>query len=46
LYDGQALMPEIVDLLGRHGFELWFIEPGFTEPGTRRLLQLDGIFFR
>lgn len=46
LYEGQALMPEIVDLLGRHGFELWFVEPGFTEPGTRRLLQLDGIFFR
>ena len=46
LYEGQALMPEIVDLLGRHGFELWFVEPGFTEPGTRRLLQLDGVFFR
>jgi FkbM family methyltransferase len=46
LYDGQALMPEIIDLLGRHGFELWHIEPGFTEPGTRRLLQVDGVFFR
>jgi hypothetical protein len=39
-------MPEIVDLLGRHGFELWFIDPGFSEPETRRLLQLDGVFFR
>jgi len=46
LYDGQALMPEIVELLARHGFELWSIEPGFMEPQTRRLLQLDGIFFR
>ena len=46
LYDGQALMPEIVDLLGRYGFELWHLEPGFTEPGTRRLLQVDGVFFR
>jgi FkbM family methyltransferase len=46
LYEGQALMPEIVDLLGRHGFELWFIDPGFSEPETRRLLQLDGVFFR
>lgn len=46
LYAGQALMPEIVDLLGRNGFELWFVEPGFTEPSTRRLLQLDGVFFR
>lgn len=46
LYEGQALMPEIVDLLARHGFELWFVDPGFTEPNTRRLLQLDGVFFR
>src|SRR5262249_17929998 len=46
LYEGQALMPEIVDLLARHGFQLWFVEPGFSEPTTRRLLQLDGIFFR
>jgi FkbM family methyltransferase len=46
LYEGQALMPEIVELLARHGFELWHVEPGFTEPGTRRLLQLDGVFFR
>ncbi|HKC27869.1 MAG TPA: FkbM family methyltransferase [Jatrophihabitans sp.] len=46
LYEGQALMPEIVDHLGQHGFDLWFVEPGFTEPDTRRLLQLDGVFFR
>lgn len=46
LYEGQALMPEIMNLLGQHGFELWFIDPGFTEPVTRRLLQLDGVFFR
>jgi FkbM family methyltransferase len=45
LYDGQALLPEIVDDLGRNGFDLWLIEPGFTEPTTRRLLQLDGMFF-
>jgi hypothetical protein len=46
LYEGQALMPEIVDHLSRRGFDLWFVEPGFTEPDTRRLLQLDGVFFR
>jgi len=46
LYEGQALMPEIMNVLAEHGFELWFIDPGFTEPGTRRLLQLDGVFFR
>lgn len=46
LYDGQALLTDIVEYLGGHGFELWFVEPGFVEPGTRRLLQLDGVFFR
>jgi FkbM family methyltransferase len=46
LYDGQALLAELVDALAGHGLELWFVEPGFTEPGTRRLLQLDGMFFR
>jgi FkbM family methyltransferase len=45
LYQGQALMPEITEHLSRHGFELWLIEPGFTEPRTRRLLQIDGVFF-
>jgi FkbM family methyltransferase len=46
LYDGQALLPEIIALLGGRGFDLWFVEPGFAEPGTHRLLQLDGVFFK
>ena len=46
LYDGQALLPELVARLGEQGLELWFVEPGFTDPVTRRLLQLDGMFFR
>jgi FkbM family methyltransferase len=46
LYDGQALMPEIMAYLDERGFDLWFLERGFTDPHTRRVLQLDGIFFR
>lgn len=46
LYDGQPLLPEIVERLAGRGLDLWFVEPGFAEPGTRRLLQLDGVFFR
>lgn len=46
LYGGQALLPDIVTLLAGLGLELWFIEPGFRDPATRRLLQLDGTFFR
>lgn len=46
LYDGQELFPDLLgDLTGR-GFELWQLEPGFVEPGTGRLLQADGVFFR
>jgi FkbM family methyltransferase len=46
LYEGQALLPEIVTYLGAHGLDLWFLEPGFRDRRTRRLLQLDGTFFR
>lgn len=46
LYEGQALLPEVLGQLGGHGFELWMLEPGFVEPGTGRLLQVDGVFFR
>jgi hypothetical protein len=46
LYEGQALMPDIVSCLDERGFDLWFVERGFTDPRTRRMLQLDGVFFR
>ena len=46
LYDGQALMPEMMAYLDERGFDLWFLERGFTDPHTRRVLQLDGVFFR
>lgn len=45
LYDGQALLAETVEFMAKHGFDLWYVEPGFVEPGTRRLLQVDGVFF-
>jgi hypothetical protein len=46
LYDGQALLPDIVRYLADAGLDLWLIEPGFRDTATRRLLQLDGTFFR
>jgi hypothetical protein len=46
LYDGQALLADIVRYLEDAGLELWYVEPGFRDPATRRLLQLDGTFFR
>jgi FkbM family methyltransferase len=46
LYAGQALMPEIVELLGGHGLALWAIEPGFSDRRSGRMLQCDGVFLR
>jgi FkbM family methyltransferase len=46
LYDGERLFhPMLHDLEGR-GYEMWSLIPGFVDPGTGRLLQLDAIFFR
>jgi FkbM family methyltransferase len=46
LYDGQVMMLEMMAYLDERGFDLWFLERGFTDPHTRRVLQLDGVFFR
>lgn len=46
LYQGQALLPDVMQLLASHDLELWSLEPGFSEPGTRRMLQFDGVFVR
>jgi FkbM family methyltransferase len=46
LYDGQKLMPELVDEMNRRGFSLWAIAPAFADPGTGRLLQADATFFK
>lgn len=46
LYAGQPLIEDMVSLLRGLGYEPMSIEPDFFEPGTGRLLQADGIFFR
>lgn len=46
LYDGQKLMPEMLEAVAAQGFKLWAIAPAFLEPGTGRLLQVDATFFR
>lgn len=46
LYQGQSLYMEIVKILSSNGFDLWNIVPGFSDPKSGRLLQMDGIFFR
>jgi FkbM family methyltransferase len=46
LYRGGALLPEMLDYLQERGFLLELLEPGFSDPQSGRLLQVDGVFFR
>jgi len=46
LYDGEALMPTLLADLERLGFVPMSLEPGYADPRTGRLLQVDGVFFR
>ncbi len=46
LYKGQLLFQEMLKFLEELGYELHAVIPGFTDPKTGRLLQIDGIFFK
>lgn len=46
LYEGQVLYRELIDYLDALGFELWGLLPGFVDPASGRLLQMDGLFFK
>ena len=46
LYDGEHLFHPMLHDLEERGYELWSVIPGFVDPDTGRLLQLDAIFFR
>lgn len=46
LYEGQPLMHEVLEVLRAEGFELIDIEPAYRDPGTGRVLQVDGIALR
>ena len=46
LYSGELLFREMCDLLAEKGYTLMSLEPGFSDPESGRLLQVDGVFFR
>ena len=46
LYSGEVLYRQLIDRLDGLGFDLWCLEPGFADPATGRLLQVDGVFVR
>jgi len=46
LYEGQHLWQEVVARLEAEGFTLWAFTPVFSDPDSRRMLQMDGLFYR
>ncbi len=46
LYEGQPLFDEVYAYLATRGFTVFDIVPGFSDPRSGRLLQVDGIFVR
>lgn len=46
LYSGQELYSYFFDLFSNHGYTLWKVAPGFSNPLTGQLLQFDATFVR
>ena len=46
LYEGAPMADEVDAFVRRSGYRLAGIEPGFAEPVSGRLLQMDGIYVR
>jgi FkbM family methyltransferase len=46
LYQGQALIGEILEYLDRRDFELVALEPAYIDPRSGQLLQFDGLFLK
>jgi len=46
LYRGGLMLPEMLTKLADLGFALMDLQPGFSDPHTHELLQIDGTFFR
>lgn len=46
LYEGQQLFDSLFSRLQGLGFSIWAIWPGFCDPRSGRMLQVDATFFR
>jgi len=46
LYEGEVLFKKMYELLYDLGYIMVSIEPGFSDPRTGQLLQVDGVFHR
>jgi FkbM family methyltransferase len=46
LYSGETLLTEMLEHMARLGYTLMALEPGFSDPSTGQLVQVDCVFFR
>jgi FkbM family methyltransferase len=46
LYEGALSMREVLERTDELGMQMVYVQPGFADPRTGELLQMDGIFFR
>jgi len=46
LYEDQLLFLEMCEFMNQLGFNIVSIDPGFSDPNSGRMLQVDGIFHR
>jgi FkbM family methyltransferase len=46
LYEGQQIFEPLTRRLLSLGFSIWAIWPGFCDPESGRMLQIDAVFFR
>jgi FkbM family methyltransferase len=45
-YEGQDLLPPMLDRLTAGGFDVWSMSPGTVDQHTGRMLQVDAVLFR
>ncbi|WP_141719665.1 FkbM family methyltransferase [Roseivirga misakiensis] len=46
LYKGESLFDDMNAYIVSKGFDLYSLEPGFYDPESGRLLQVDGVYFK
>jgi FkbM family methyltransferase len=46
LYESQATMCELISCVNDLGFKVYSLWPGYVDPRSGRLLQMDGVFVR
>jgi FkbM family methyltransferase len=46
LYEGQPTFRELLDAMARSEFDIHGFVPGFVDPKSGRMLQIDGVFFK